>query len=115
MIGSPASSAGPSNTCICDCGKGWSFQPWRRRYDWASAGRTERIRGSIQGERFMGILPPVYLRRVVVSKKKAKAATEEGRPQRRKLSAEESLQRMKEFDKRKEAFIAALRKSKDRG
>jgi hypothetical protein len=51
----------------------------------------------------------------VVSKKKAKAATEEGRPPRRKLSPEESLQRMKEFDKRKESFIAALRKSKDRG
>ena len=50
-----------------------------------------------------------------MAKKKGKAAAEEGRPQRRKLSAEESLQRMKEFDKRKESFIAALRKSKDRG
>jgi hypothetical protein len=49
-----------------------------------------------------------------VPKKKAKAATEEARPQRRKLSAEESLQRMKEFDKCKEAFMAALRKSKNR-
>ena len=50
-----------------------------------------------------------------MAKKKAKAATEELRPQRRKLTAEESLQRMREFDKRKEAFVAALRKSKDRG
>ena len=50
-----------------------------------------------------------------MSKKKAKAPSENGRPLRRKLTAEESLQRMKEFDKRKEAFIAALRKSKDRG
>ena len=50
-----------------------------------------------------------------VPKKKAKAAAEDEQPQRRKLTAEESLQRMKEFDKRKEAFIAALRKSKDRG
>jgi hypothetical protein len=50
-----------------------------------------------------------------VAKKKARAAAENGRPQRRKLSAEESLQRMKDFDKRKESFIAALRKSKDRG
>jgi hypothetical protein len=50
-----------------------------------------------------------------VPKKQKKAAEENGRPQRRKLSAEESLQRMKEFDKRKESFIAALRKSKDRG
>ena len=49
-----------------------------------------------------------------MAKKKATANTENGRPRRRKLSAEESLQRMKEFDQRKEAFIAALRKSKDR-
>lgn len=48
-------------------------------------------------------------------KKKAKVAVEDRPLQRRKLSAEESLQRMKEFDKRKESFIAALRKSKDRG
>jgi hypothetical protein len=52
---------------------------------------------------------------MVVSKKKAKGATADVRSPRRKLSAEESLQRMKEFDKRKGAFIAALRKSKDRG
>jgi len=50
-----------------------------------------------------------------MAKKKVKAPAKEVRPQRRKLSAEESLQRMKEFDKRKESFIAALRKSKDRG
>ena len=49
----------------------------------------------------------------MIPKKKTKAASGEARPQRRKLSAEESLLRMKEFDKRKEAFIAALRKSKD--
>jgi hypothetical protein len=53
--------------------------------------------------------------RILVPKKKSKAAAEEERPRRRKLTAEESLQRMKEFDKRKEAFVAALRKSKDRG
>jgi hypothetical protein len=51
-----------------------------------------------------------------VPKKKAiKTDAVNGRPRRRVLTAEESLQRMKEFDKRKEAFIAALRKSKDRG
>ena len=55
----------------------------------------------------------VWLRRIIVAKKKAKAATQDGRTQRRKLTAEESLQRMKDFDKRKEAFVAALRKSKD--
>jgi hypothetical protein len=67
-----------------------------------------------------GIIPTpratsVHLRRRVVAKKKPKAAAGNGRPPRRKLSAEESLQRMREFDTRKESFIAALRKSKDRG
>jgi len=35
------------------------------------------------------------------------------RPERAKLSAEESLKRMKDFDKRKDKFIAAIRQSKD--
>lgn len=34
------------------------------------------------------------------------------RPERMKLSAEESLKRMKGFDKRKEKFIASIRESK---
>ena len=34
------------------------------------------------------------------------------RPERIKLSAEESLKRMKDFDQRKEKFIAAIRKNK---
>ena len=34
------------------------------------------------------------------------------RPARAKLSAEESLKRTKEFDKRKERFIASIRKGK---
>ena len=34
------------------------------------------------------------------------------RPPRMKLSAEESLKRMKDFDKRKEKFIATIRASK---
>jgi len=50
-----------------------------------------------------------------VSKKKLKAMAANGQPQRRKLSAAESLKRMKEFDQRKASFMAALRKSKDRG
>jgi len=37
-----------------------------------------------------------------------------GRSERVKLSAEESLKRMKAFDARKEAFIAAIRKGKNR-
>ena len=35
------------------------------------------------------------------------------RPPRLKLSAKESLKRTREFDKRKERFVAAIRKSKD--
>lgn len=34
------------------------------------------------------------------------------RPPRAKLSAEESFKRMQEFDKRKEKFIASIRKGK---
>ena len=37
------------------------------------------------------------------------------RPERVKLTAEESLKRMREFAKRKEQFVAAVRKGKDRG
>jgi len=36
------------------------------------------------------------------------------RPERVKLSREESLKRMREFSKRKGKFIAAIRKGKDR-
>jgi hypothetical protein len=38
-----------------------------------------------------------------------------GRAGRVKLTAEESLKRMQEFAKRKESFIASVRKGKDRG
>jgi len=34
------------------------------------------------------------------------------RPERMKLSAEESLKRMNDFDKRKDEFIASIRQSK---
>ena len=37
------------------------------------------------------------------------------RAEQTKLSAEESLKRMRAFDKRKERFIATVRKGKDRG
>lgn len=33
------------------------------------------------------------------------------RPKRKKLTAEESLRRMNDFDKRKDEFIASIRKS----
>ena len=36
------------------------------------------------------------------------------RPKRAKLSGKESLKRMREFSKRKENFIAAVRKGKNR-
>jgi hypothetical protein len=42
-------------------------------------------------------------------------ASKTSRSQRVKLSAEESLKRVREFGKRKEAFVAAVRKGKDRG
>ena len=35
------------------------------------------------------------------------------RPERAKLSAEESIKRTKEFDKRKEKFIATIRQGKN--
>ena len=37
-----------------------------------------------------------------------------GRAGRSKLSAEESLKRLQEFASRKESFVAAVRKGKDR-
>jgi hypothetical protein len=37
------------------------------------------------------------------------------RAERARLTAEESLKRMQEFAKRKEQFVAAVRKGKDRG
>jgi hypothetical protein len=49
-----------------------------------------------------------------MSKKAKSKEPNERRPRAAKLSPEESLKRMQEFDKRKGAFIAALRKSKDR-
>jgi hypothetical protein len=38
-----------------------------------------------------------------------------GRSQRVRLTAEESVKRVSEFAQRKEAFVAAVRKGKDRG
>jgi hypothetical protein len=46
-------------------------------------------------------------------KKRRKAPSPE-REERAKLTAEESLTRMQEFAKRKEQFVAAVRKGKDR-
>jgi hypothetical protein len=47
-------------------------------------------------------------------KKRVKALPAE-RPDRVQLTAEESLRRMQEFAKRKEQFVAAIRKGKGRG
>ena len=46
-------------------------------------------------------------------KKRGKTCSTE-RAERVKLTAEESLKRMQEFAKRKEQFVAAVRKDKDR-
>jgi hypothetical protein len=47
-------------------------------------------------------------------KKRSKDLPSE-RAERTKLSAEESLKRMRDFAKRKERFVATVRKGKDRG
>ena len=51
---------------------------------------------------------------VMAKKPRQSKQPQTGRSKRIKLSPEESLKRVKEFDKRKEAFIAALRKGKNR-
>ena len=49
----------------------------------------------------------------MTKKTKAVKETKINRPERMKLSAEESLKRTKDFDKRKEKFIAAIRSAVD--
>jgi hypothetical protein len=46
--------------------------------------------------------------------KKREKGLSPGRVDRKRLTAEESLKRLQEFDKRKGEFIAAVRRSKDR-
>jgi hypothetical protein len=61
--------------------------------------------------------PPVdYLERRTMAKgkKRVKGLPTE-RADRAKLTAEESLKRLQEFTKRKEHFVAAVRKGKNRG
>jgi hypothetical protein len=50
----------------------------------------------------------------MATKKQGKALPTE-RPGRAKLTAEESLNRMRDFRKRKEHVVAAVRKGKDSG
>jgi hypothetical protein len=50
-----------------------------------------------------------------MAKKPRRNPTKAGRSERVQLSAEESLKRVRQFAQRKEAFIAAVRKGKDRG
>jgi hypothetical protein len=47
--------------------------------------------------------------------KKGKKTTPGAQTERVQLTAEESLKRLEDFAKRKEHFVAAVRKSKDRG
>jgi hypothetical protein len=51
----------------------------------------------------------------IVAKKPRRNSSKAGRSERVQLSAEESLKRVRQFAQRKEAFIAAVRKSKARG
>ena len=51
----------------------------------------------------------------MAKQKKRTKESKNGRPPRVYLSPEESLKRTQEFDQRKEAFIAAVRKGKNRG
>ena len=50
-----------------------------------------------------------------MAKKNKRVKVETGRGGRVKLTPEESLRRMNEFSKRKENFVAAIRKGKNRG
>ena len=50
-----------------------------------------------------------------MAKRKKKNQDKAERPGRTRVSAEESLKRMEEFNKRKEQFIAAVRQGKDQG
>jgi hypothetical protein len=50
-----------------------------------------------------------------MAKKKAAKTLKPSRAERLRLTEEESLKRMQDFPKRREQFIAAIRKSKNRG
>jgi hypothetical protein len=52
---------------------------------------------------------------LAMAKKRSVESAQAKRPKRVKLSAKESLRRTEDFDKRKESFIAAVRKGTDRG
>jgi hypothetical protein len=62
-----------------------------------------------------GVLQATWWRRAMAKSKKRPKNPSPARAERAKLTAEESLKRMQEFSKRKEQFIAAVRKGKDRG
>ncbi len=66
---------------------------------------TKPVNGTIDAER--GSPSEVMMARRLKDLKELKIE----RPPRIKLSEKESLKRTKEFDKRKERFIAAIRKS----
>ena len=56
-----------------------------------------------------------YRRQVMAKGKKQAKSLPSQRTERARLTAEESLKRLQEFAKRKEHFVAAVRKGKDRG
>jgi hypothetical protein len=51
----------------------------------------------------------------MAKRRKKKTETKKWRPDRVKLTAEETLKRMEDFPKRREAFIAAIGKGTRRG
>jgi hypothetical protein len=50
----------------------------------------------------------------MAKRKKGSGSIPAGQAKRAKISAEESLKRMEEFPERKEQFVAAVRKGKNR-
>ena len=56
----------------------------------------------------------IVWQRIMAKDKKPGKGAATGRPGRVKLTAQESLKRMREFSKRKGAFVAAVRKGKNR-
>jgi hypothetical protein len=75
-----------------------------------------RARDSMRAQRLIQSNKHRLQREFIMAKKSTRRqTTTTGRSQRVKLSAEESLKRVREFAQRKEAFIAAVRKGKNRG
>ena len=82
------------------------------------AGKTEpraaRLRGDEGAEKNLKLYFDLVEEASMGRKQSTSGDLKFVRPERVKLSREESLKRMREFSKRKGKFIAAIRKGKDR-